>query len=42
MVARRAIIHPDVRVAFRKRIEACDLHFFPTPTWGQFSAAGDQ
>jgi hypothetical protein len=43
MVARRAIIDPDVRVAsFRERIEAGELHFFPAPTWGQFSAAGHQ
>jgi hypothetical protein len=43
MVARRAIIDPDVRVAsFRERIEACELHFFPAPTCGQFGAAGHQ
>ncbi len=36
-----ATVHSDVRVAsFRKLVDARNLHFFPAPTLGQFSAAG--
>ena len=32
-----------MRVAsFRQCVDACDVHFFPTPTLRQFSAAGHQ
>jgi hypothetical protein len=43
MVARRTTIDADMRVAsFRQWVDACDVHFFPTPTLGQFSATGHQ
>jgi hypothetical protein len=43
MMARAAIIDSDMHVAsFRKWVETRDLHFFPAPTYGQFSAARNQ
>ena len=43
VVARRTTVDADMRVAsFRQCVDACDVHFFPTPTLRQFSAAGHQ
>ena len=43
VVAGRANIDPDISVtSSRELVQACDLHFFPAPTCGQFSATGYQ
>ena len=42
MVARRTIVDADMRVPSFRQWRACDMHFIPAPTLGQFGEAGHQ